>query len=412
MKATSHIWFKAPSTHESGSTLRNTPVIPAHTGMRTFNPWMSHSLQTPIRQIHQPGECATLTGINTDGIAAALGPGLMLPSSVRQDAEPMFSADFSRVRVHTEPQTADFSDRIGAKAFTIGQHIVFGPNAYQPYGQPGRELLNHELTHTLERNQHRDCLHGWFSRRINKDQDSQYRLIGETEPRHILVGRAPQGNTHEEITEQALAEINRGEVKYSTEGHNSARSILLWWAAEPDRWKTNSPSGDLSALSRRESMPGRPDFPELTRIIRTSRGVAQAESRLHAYRGTQPSDIGFGSEALGGGVIGTLLNEAKRNWNAGFQAHSLRLLGISLHAIQDYYAHNVPLRDNQGRDMRSPQVGGGRDNIQVLEDDPNLDRTRWNRARSHTILQLQRFYDGITTKHQLRIFGTRRSDSK
>ncbi len=366
-------------------TLQHAAITPAQISERTLNQQALRPKQPLIRQMQQSGECATLTGINIAGITAALGPDQALPSDICQDMESIFSVDFSRIRVHTDSQAACFSGWIGAKAFTIGQHIAFSSNAYQPYGRSGQELLSHELAHTLEEdNEPTVRIHGWFSRRLNKGENPPYTLNDKTE--HIRVGLDSLGNTHEDITEQAIDEINRRDTKYGA----AAKSPLLWWVGELDRWKTDRPQS-LDDLARRESRQGRQDFPELAKIISISGGVTQAVSRLHAYKGAQAADIGFRGEALGGGVIGTLLNEATRNFKAGYQAHGLRLLGISLHTIQDYYAHNVPLRDSQGRDLRSVQVGGDANNIKVLEDDPNLDRTRWNRARYQTIQQLQRF---------------------
>jgi hypothetical protein len=58
--------------------------------------------------------------------------------------------DFSQVRVHTGPDAAESARAVGAAAFTVGQHIVFGSGAYAPATEKGRELLRHELTHTIQ----------------------------------------------------------------------------------------------------------------------------------------------------------------------------------------------------------------------------------------------------------------------
>ena len=58
--------------------------------------------------------------------------------------------DFSRVRVHTDAPAAQAAQALNAAAFTVGQHIVFGANQYEPSTIAGRSLLAHELTHTVQ----------------------------------------------------------------------------------------------------------------------------------------------------------------------------------------------------------------------------------------------------------------------
>ena len=78
------------------------------------------------------------------------GPGQPLPPNVRAFMEPRFRADFSAVRVHTGPQAAQLNRQLNARAFTVGQHIHFGEGRFQTETEEGRELIAHELTHTLQ----------------------------------------------------------------------------------------------------------------------------------------------------------------------------------------------------------------------------------------------------------------------
>ena len=85
------------------------------------------------------------------------GAGSPLPPSVRRFMEPRFGADFSRVRVHTGEQAARLNRAVSAQAFTVGNQIFFGRDRFQPDSQEGRELIAHELTHTIQQgaaNQH------------------------------------------------------------------------------------------------------------------------------------------------------------------------------------------------------------------------------------------------------------------
>ena len=78
------------------------------------------------------------------------GAGAPLPAGVRSFMEPRFGADFSNVRIHTGGKAAEQSASLSAHAFTVGQHVFFGPNQFQPECASGRELIAHELTHTIQ----------------------------------------------------------------------------------------------------------------------------------------------------------------------------------------------------------------------------------------------------------------------
>jgi outer membrane protein OmpA-like peptidoglycan-associated protein len=67
--------------------------------------------------------------------------------------EPRFGHDFSRVRVHADSEAAASARALNATAYTVGRDVVFDEGKYQPHTQQGRELLAHELTHTIQQNQ-------------------------------------------------------------------------------------------------------------------------------------------------------------------------------------------------------------------------------------------------------------------
>jgi len=76
--------------------------------------------------------------------------GAPLPSSVRSFMEPRFGASFANVRVHTGEAAANQAAGVQAKAFTAGEHVFFGRDAFQPQSASGRELIAHELTHVIQ----------------------------------------------------------------------------------------------------------------------------------------------------------------------------------------------------------------------------------------------------------------------
>jgi hypothetical protein len=64
--------------------------------------------------------------------------------------ESRFGHDFSSVRVHTDAKAAESAHAVDARAYTLGQNIVFGTGQYAPGTPTGQRLLAHELTHVVQ----------------------------------------------------------------------------------------------------------------------------------------------------------------------------------------------------------------------------------------------------------------------
>jgi hypothetical protein len=77
-------------------------------------------------------------------------PGLPLDAATRAFLEPRFGHDFSRVRVHSDVGAAQSARALNAKAYTVGNHIVFGAGRFKPETTEGLTLLAHELTHVVQ----------------------------------------------------------------------------------------------------------------------------------------------------------------------------------------------------------------------------------------------------------------------
>ena len=76
--------------------------------------------------------------------------GQPLSADVRSYMEPRFGADFSQVRVHHDQEAASLSNQLSARAFTHQNHVFFSRDQYQPGTSEGKQLLAHELTHTIQ----------------------------------------------------------------------------------------------------------------------------------------------------------------------------------------------------------------------------------------------------------------------
>ena len=77
-------------------------------------------------------------------------PGRLIDLPVRSRFEGYFGTDFSQVRIHTGSEAAASANSIFASAYTVGNHIAFGANNYQPSSIQGQQLLAHELTHVVQ----------------------------------------------------------------------------------------------------------------------------------------------------------------------------------------------------------------------------------------------------------------------
>jgi outer membrane protein OmpA-like peptidoglycan-associated protein len=76
--------------------------------------------------------------------------GSSLDEATRTFFEPRFGTDFSHVRVHTDATAGKSARAINARAYTLGNHIVFGHGEYRPADVGGKTLLAHELAHVAQ----------------------------------------------------------------------------------------------------------------------------------------------------------------------------------------------------------------------------------------------------------------------
>ena len=83
-------------------------------------------------------------------IQQSRGHGSPLPAPVRRSMEESFGADFGRIRLHTGPSSDELNRSMQSRAFTVGGDVYFARNQYQPDSGAGRELLAHELAHTIQ----------------------------------------------------------------------------------------------------------------------------------------------------------------------------------------------------------------------------------------------------------------------
>jgi hypothetical protein len=132
------------------SALKTNTVLPIGS---SFKPIATGLYDTPQDRVQSKSVQANTpqvsSSIDADIQSMQVG-GEALPVSERQFFEARFGEDFSDVRIHTNHHAANTAKSIQARAFTCGNHLVFGDGEYRPGSDSGRHLLAHELTHVLQ----------------------------------------------------------------------------------------------------------------------------------------------------------------------------------------------------------------------------------------------------------------------
>lgn len=86
-------------------------------------------------------------------VQGALGSGgIPLDRPTRSFFEPRLGYDLSPVRIHIGDAAAESARALDARAYTLGNNIVFAGGEYRPNLESGQQLLAHELAHVVQQN--------------------------------------------------------------------------------------------------------------------------------------------------------------------------------------------------------------------------------------------------------------------
>lgn len=101
-------------------------------------------------QKKEAGGATASTGNVSNYIGALNGRGHAMPPLVNQFFSSRMGYDFSKVRIHADKEAAESAGSVHAKAYAIGNNIVFNEGQYNTGSQEGKRLLAHELTHLVQ----------------------------------------------------------------------------------------------------------------------------------------------------------------------------------------------------------------------------------------------------------------------
>lgn len=108
------------------------------------------AVQRHKRGVSRPPE-ADLANTAPDVAGPVLAStGRAMDQPLRTEMARLFGFDFSRVRIHSGTAAEQSAEQLNARAYTVGNDIVFGAGQFQPNSLSGRHLIAHELTHVLQ----------------------------------------------------------------------------------------------------------------------------------------------------------------------------------------------------------------------------------------------------------------------
>jgi hypothetical protein len=100
--------------------------------------------------VNRSGEGSASTTPQFESQLQSTTGGQQLNGPLRGEMESKLNADLSQVKIHTSSESQAMSSNINAKAFTYGQDIHFNSGQFNPGTHTGKELLAHELVHTIQ----------------------------------------------------------------------------------------------------------------------------------------------------------------------------------------------------------------------------------------------------------------------
>lgn len=102
------------------------------------------------RQVGNAGTTALLDEERSPVHDVVSSGGEPLDRDTKAHMEASLGQDFTDVRVHRDSAADESARAVQAKAYTVGSHVVFQRDAYDPSSDDGQHVLAHELTHVVQ----------------------------------------------------------------------------------------------------------------------------------------------------------------------------------------------------------------------------------------------------------------------
>lgn len=107
-------------------------------------------MRSPLLEQACSGQALAPAGIPPVAQSGIASGGQQIDPALRGYMEARFGESFGTVRVHTGKVAADLAQKANARAYTLGDDIVFNRGEYAPGTVKGSLLLAHELSHVVQ----------------------------------------------------------------------------------------------------------------------------------------------------------------------------------------------------------------------------------------------------------------------
>ncbi|WCM54378.1 DUF4157 domain-containing protein [Pseudomonas sp. WJP1] len=265
-------------------------------------------------------------------------PGRPLDSDTRSFMENRFNNDFTTVRIHDDSAAAASAEAVDARAYTVGQDIVFAGGQYQPHTDSGRHLLAHELAHTV--------------------QQQGLQRFASTD----LADQGPQYQRLEHEADQAASSVMRGQPL--------ASGLLSQGGTRLSRTANKGKSQEHEIESRykgTEMTTGHKVTPEKKTSVNVKREDKELASfivnklELHEVKG--PVIEEWRSKAKAGALRGIITMQGTKaqaagHWQERVKSDELRSRWVNKRGWKMGDALNAAWQ-KAGGDSEFPKVGGG-----------------------------------------------------
>ena len=160
-------------------------------------------------------------------------PGQPLDKTSRDFFEPRFGHDLSQVRLHTDSTAQRSASEVNALAYTVGKHVVLGRSKSGSSVASSRNLLAHELAHTIQ--QGAQTGRSGLQRQVDEEAGDMDEEAGEAHDGDspVIVSAAP------DVEEQGRGADSARDV--SDQGLLAQNSPEPMQAGKPDQEKKKQP---------------------------------------------------------------------------------------------------------------------------------------------------------------------------
>jgi outer membrane protein OmpA-like peptidoglycan-associated protein len=232
-------------------------------------------------------------------------PGDPLSADARAFFEPRFGFDFRSVRVHSDGTAAAAARAMDAAAYTVGQHIAFDSGRYEMHSQRGRQLLAHELAHTVQQS-------------------------GATPAGEVRM-ESPPGASEKEADRVSSSVFSDGRIDiYAQRPLSVQRQPNQTQPPELDLAENASPlmAAAIGSMTIDRFETGKSDIPAMHKA-ELSRTVKNIASLLRQYPGSTIQVVGH-TDAIGKDVDNQTLGKSR----ADAVEQALVAMGVPVEAIQ------------------------------------------------------------------------------